>query len=87
MAVDKVEDQLRTARWIAGDMYTLADINFFSMCGMAVERMFPEIGTAKRCPRLLDWAARVRQRPGVIAALAMPDHTNPALRTFTGEAH
>jgi glutathione S-transferase len=24
-------------------------------------------------------------RPGVKAALEMPDHTNPALRTWTGE--
>ena len=27
------------------------------------------------------------ERPGVKAAFAMPDHTNPAFRTFTGEAH
>ena len=46
--------------------------------------MFPEIGKVARCPRLLDWEARVRARPGVAAALRMPDHTNPALRTFTG---
>jgi len=86
VAVDKVEKQLGSSQWLAGDMYTLADINFFSMCGMGVQRMFPQIGTPERCPRLLDWAGRMRQRPGVMAALAMPDHTNPALRTFTGEA-
>jgi glutathione S-transferase len=67
-------------------MYTLADINFFSMCGMAVERMFPEMNVAKRAPRLVEWAARMYARPGVKAALAMPNRTNPALRTFTGEA-
>jgi glutathione S-transferase len=84
--VDKVEAHLADHEWLAGDMYTLADINFFSSCGMMVERMFPEIGNRERCPRLLDWVERVRQRPGVQEALAMPDHTNPALRTFTGEA-
>jgi glutathione S-transferase len=84
VAVDKVENQLGTTRWIAGDMYTLADINFFSMCGMAVERMFPEIGTKQRCPRLLHWEKRMRQRPGVIAALAMPDHTNPRCEPLPG---
>jgi glutathione S-transferase len=51
-----------------------------------LQRMFPEIGTEKRCPRLLEWAERVRARPGVACALAMPDHTDPKLRTFTGEA-
>lgn len=87
VAVDKVEEQLKNTSWLAGDMFTLADINFFSHCGMMLARMFPEIGTEQRCPRLLDWAERMRARPGVAAALAMPDHTNPALRTFTGEVH
>ena len=84
VAVDKVEDQLGRSPWLAGDMFTLADINFFSHCGMMIARMFPEIGTEQRIPRLLDWAERMRARPGVAAALQMPDHTNPALRTFTG---
>lgn len=84
VAVDKVEAQLRLTPWLAGEMFTLADVNFFSHCGMMLARMFPELGKAARCPRLLDWEARVRARPGVAAALRMPDHTNPALRTFTG---
>ena len=68
----------------AGGQFTLADINFFSHCGMMLARMFPEIGTEARCPHLLEWVERMRARPGVAAALTMPDHTNPALRTFTG---
>lgn len=87
VAVDQVEEQLTNTPWLAGDMYTLADINFFSHCGAMLSRMFPDIGTPERCPRLLEWAERVRARPGVAAALAMPDHTNPALRTFSGEVH
>lgn len=86
VAVDKVERQLAETPWLAGSMYTLADINFFSMCGMAVQRMFPEMKVEKRAPRLVDWVARMHARPGVQAALAMPNRTNPALRTFTGEA-
>ncbi len=86
VAVDKVERQLAQTPWIAGSMYTLADINFYSMCGMAVQRMFPEMNLEKRAPRLVDWVVRMNARPGVKAALAMPNRTNPALRTFTGEA-
>jgi glutathione S-transferase len=86
VAVAKVEDQLAKSPWLAGDMFTLADINFFSHCGAMVARMFPAIGSPEQAPRLADWAERVRARPGVAAALSMPDHTNPALRTFTGEA-
>jgi glutathione S-transferase len=85
--VDKVEAQLAQTPWLAGDMYTLADINFFSHCGMMLARMFPDIGIEARCPKLLAWAERVRARPAVAKALAGPDHSNPALRTFTGEVH
>ena len=87
LAVAKVEAQLAEGPWLTGDKFTLADINFFAMCGVSLVRMFPEIGTEERCPRLLDWLRRINERPGIIAARAMPDHTNPALRTFSGEVH
>jgi glutathione S-transferase len=86
VAIDKVEKQLAEGPWLVGKMYTHADINFYSMCGMMVQRMFPEMQVEKRAPRLVDWVARMNARPGVKAALAMPNRTNPALRTFTGEA-
>ena len=85
-AVDKVEKQLAQTQWLAGDMYTLADINFYSYCGMSVQRLFPEMRVEHRAPRMMEWLARMSSRPGVKAALAMPNKTNPALRTFTGEA-
>lgn len=85
-AVDKVEKQLGGSAWIAGDTYTLADINFFSHCGMMVERMFPELEIAKRCPRLVDWRERMKARPAVAKALKGEDRTAPGLRTWTGEA-
>ena len=87
LALDKVEDQLSRTPWLAGDAYTLADINFFSHCGLYVSRMFPDLTDDRKHPRLAGWRDRMAQRDGVKAALAMPDHTNPALRTFTGEVH
>jgi glutathione S-transferase len=86
VAVEKVERQLVQTPWLAGDAYTLADINFFANCGSALQRMFPEMEIERRAPRLTEWIARVSARPGVKAALAMPDRTSPALRAFTGEA-
>jgi glutathione S-transferase len=86
VAVDKVEQQLAKSPWLAGEMYTLADINFYSICGFAVQRLFPDMKVEQRAPRLVDWLTRMNARPGVKAALAMPNRTNPALRTFTGEA-
>jgi glutathione S-transferase len=85
-AVDKVEAQLARTAWIAGDDYTLADINFYSHCGMMVERMFPELEIAKRCPHLVAWREKMTARPAVAGALRGEDRTAPGLRTWTGHA-
>lgn len=70
-AVATIERQLTAGPWIVGDMFTLADINFYAYCGGALEIMFPEIGNRQNCPRVMDWVDRMRARPGVAAALAM----------------
>jgi len=85
-AIDKVDAQLAKTKWLAGDDYTLADINFYSMCGMMVERMFPELEVAKRCPRLIAWRENMGARPAVARALGGEDRTAPGLRTWTGHA-
>jgi len=87
VALEKVEDQLARTLWLGGDTYTLADINFFAHCGMYVARMFPDLTGEEQHPRFEDWRQRIADRPAVRDALAMPDLTNPALRTFSGEAH
>ncbi len=78
VAVDKVEQQLTQTPWLVGESYTLADINFFAHCGMALQRLFPEMGVEKRAPRLVEWVERVRARPGVAAA--PPSPTEPTRR-------
>src|SRR5580692_13178074 len=52
VAVDKIEQQLQKTPWLAGDMYTLADINFFAIGGMALERLFPQMNVGSRAPHL-----------------------------------
>lgn len=84
-ALVKVEQQLGETAWLAGDAYTLADINFYSHCGMMVERMFPEMDVAARFPRVLDWRERVTARPAVAEALESEDRTAPGLRTWSGD--
>jgi glutathione S-transferase len=71
-AVARIELQLAESGgpWLLGEMFTLADINFYSYCGGALAAMFPEIGNRGTCPLLMDWAQRVERRPGVMAALA-----------------
>ncbi len=85
VAVDKVEAQLAETAWLAGDSYTLADINFYSHCGMMVERMFPDKDVAGLYPRLIDWRERVTARPAMAAALKSEDRTAPGLRTWSGD--
>jgi glutathione S-transferase len=85
-AVDKVEKQLAQTKWLAGKDYSLADINFYSHCGMMVERMFPDLKIAARCPRLVEWRESVTARPAVSKALAGEDRTAPGLRTWSGHA-
>jgi len=87
VAMEKVEMQLSETPWLAGDMYTLADINFYAHCGLAVARMFPELDADSRFPRHAEWRDRITARPATQEAAAMPDNTNPALRTFSGEVH
>src|SRR5580698_4452796 len=82
IAVDKVEQQLLNTQWLAGDTYTLADINFFAIGGMALDRLFPQMHVGTRAPRLAQWVLRMYDRPAVKAAFAMPNRTNPAFRTF-----
>ena len=84
-ALAKVEKQLEQTDWLAGDTYTLADINFYSHCGMMVERMFPEKDVAANYPRLVTWRERVTRRPAVAEALKSEDRTQPGLRTWSGD--
>jgi glutathione S-transferase len=83
-ALKKIEAQLEDEPWLSGEMYTTADINFFSHCGAMVERMFPDLEVTKNYPRLVDWRERVKARPAVAEALASEDRTAPGLRTWSG---
>jgi glutathione S-transferase len=83
-ALEKIEQQLGETQWLAGETYTLADINFYSHCGAMVERMFPEMEVAAKYPRLVDWRERVTARPAVAEALKGEDRTAPGLRTWSG---
>ncbi|RKF21638.1 glutathione S-transferase family protein [Altericroceibacterium spongiae] len=84
-AMNKVENQLGETEWLAGDSYTLADINFFSHCGAMVERMFPDLDVTGRFPRTIAWRDKMKARPAVAEALQSEDRTAPGLRTWSGD--
>ncbi|WP_160735790.1 glutathione S-transferase family protein [Altericroceibacterium endophyticum] len=84
-ALNKVEAQLGETPYLAGTHFTLADINFYSHCGMMVERMFPDLEVAKHFPRMVKWRDIVTARPAVADALSSEDRTAPGLRTWSGD--
>jgi len=84
-ALDKVEAQLAKTAYLAGDAYTLADINFYAHCGLSVNRMFPQFEVDTNYLNLVRWREAISDRPAVQAALAGEDRTQPGLRTWSGD--
>jgi len=84
-ALEKVEARLGEAPWLAGEAYSLADINFYSHCGVMANRMFPDLQVDETYPRLAAWRERVSDRPAVQLALKAEDRTQPGLRTWSGD--
>ncbi|MCW2411680.1 MULTISPECIES: glutathione S-transferase family protein [unclassified Sphingobium] len=76
---DRVEGALAGHDWLVGGMFTLADIAVFAMA-ISMPRSYPDLWNETRTPQAMAWMARMKARPGVAAALAMPDHTGMVSR-------
>ena len=64
-----MEAILESGQWLAGEEYSLADINSYSMVA-GVPRLVPEAMNEEVSPRSVDWLARMNDRRAVKAALA-----------------
>ncbi|HKD20398.1 MAG TPA: glutathione S-transferase family protein [Rhizomicrobium sp.] len=80
-AVARMEGILAGSKWLAGDEYSLADVNSYSMVA-GMPRLMPEHMNEKDTPRAIDWLARMDARPAIKAALAMPNKVPETLRAF-----
>lgn len=69
VSVERMENILRGSQWLAGDEYSLADVNTYSMAA-GVPRLIPEAMNDETSPRSIDWLQRMNARPAVQAALA-----------------
>jgi len=83
VSVGKMERILADNEWLAGPEYSLADLNSFSMVA-GVERLHPEVLDEAESPRSVDWLQRMRARPAVQEAMAMPNLVPETLRTLGG---
>jgi len=70
VGAQRLEEALRRSPWVAGSVFSIGDIVAFNMAG-ALPRLFPDMANAKSMPRLTEWIERMRDRPGIRAALAM----------------
>ncbi|HXZ68680.1 MAG TPA: glutathione S-transferase family protein [Alphaproteobacteria bacterium] len=61
-SLNKLEARLKESKWLAGSEYTLADICNFAIAN-GMQRGFSELMNEKDTPRILDWLARINQRP------------------------
>jgi len=77
-SIARMESQLAVTPWLAGDAFSLADVACFAMAA-GVPRMSPNLVNEKDTPRFMDWHARMSARPGVQAALAMPNPVRDTL--------
>ena len=80
VSIERMEKILSKSPWLAGDEYSLADVNTYSMV-VPVPRFFPEFLNEKAAPRTMDWVRRMNERPAVKAALAMARNPAPGATT------
>lgn len=71
---NRVEKALTGHDWLVADQFTLADIAVFAM-GNSMPRSHPDLWNAERTANATAWFERMRARPGVAAALAMPNRS------------
>jgi len=76
-SIERMEGVLAGSRWLAGDGYSLADINTYSMVA-AMPRLMPEIVNSQDTPRIAAWLDVMNARPAVKAALGMSRRPLPA---------
>lgn len=81
----RLDHALSDGPWLAGGSYSLADINAYTLAA-TLPGMVPEIANVDATPRLIEWLARMDERPAVQAALAMPNKVPETLRTFSPTA-
>ncbi|MGH8148798.1 MAG: glutathione S-transferase family protein [Steroidobacteraceae bacterium] len=77
--IGKMETALARAPWLAGPHYSLADIACFAMAANMPAR-FGDIMSETLSPRVMDWHRRMKARPAVAAALAMPSPVRAPVR-------
>jgi glutathione S-transferase len=86
VAVKKMEEALAGADWLAGDAYSLADIDAFALLA-PVPMLADDLLNARVSPHAAAWLERIRTRPAVQAALASSKTGKPHEAFTPGPEH
>jgi glutathione S-transferase len=71
--------------WLAGETFSLADINMASIVHRLLE-LYPDALPRSRYPRVNDWYARLMARPAAVATYAAGTEETPRLPPSRSEA-
>ena len=66
----RVEQTLSSSPWLAGSAYSIADIDAFALL-RSLPTLTPDLVNARATPRIVDFLARMHERPAVRKALAL----------------
>jgi glutathione S-transferase len=66
ISVRRLEDRLKDSEWLAGGMYTLADICNFAIAN-GMQFGFPDLVNQAETPGILRWLSAINARPAVQA--------------------
>jgi glutathione S-transferase len=80
--LDQMERQLTGGSWLAGQMFTLADVSMAPMINRIEVLARPEMIAPEKRPRVADWWSRIQARPGYQTAFSFknPDTKDPVKR-------
>ncbi|MFL6932181.1 MAG: glutathione S-transferase family protein, partial [Xanthobacteraceae bacterium] len=80
--LDQMEQRLGHGPWIAGTMFTLADVAMAPMVNRIEVLSRPEMIAPAKRPRVADWWQRIQARPGYRTAFSFknPDTKDPVKR-------
>jgi len=84
IAIRKIEDALAESAWLAGDAYSLADIDLYALIA-PVPDLAPEV--LNPAPRTVAWMESIKRRPAVTAALAASRTGKPHQAFSPGPEH
>jgi GSH-dependent disulfide-bond oxidoreductase len=67
LPVGRIEAALAQGPWLAGPAYSIADIDAYALAD-PLRELAPEVVNESKTPRLVEWLARIEERPAVRAA-------------------